>query len=141
MAESAGAAGWYRDRSPRGQGPRRVRASLRYTDSEWAAIVVAAAAAGMKPGAWLADVAFQAARDRNGGIRLERGAIDELLTELRQHRRVLTNIGGNLNQIAAVANASGEIEARDAAARVLRLVSRVVFGCDELMSKVRTELL
>lgn len=57
MADGAGVGAGYRDRSPRGQGPRRVRVSLRYTDIEWAAILVAAAAEGMKPGAWVADAA------------------------------------------------------------------------------------
>lgn len=141
MADGAGVGAGYRDRSPRGQGPRRVRVSLRYTDIEWAAILVAAAAEGMKPGAWVADAAFELARGRNGGPMPDRRAVDEVLSELRQHRRVLTNIGGNLNQIAAVANSTGEIEVRDAAVRVVDLVRRVVLSSEALMSTVRAELL
>lgn len=141
MADDAGVTASYRDRPPRGQGPRRARTAVSYTDVEWAAILVAAAVEGMKPGAWVADVAFEVARRRNGGSLPGRRAVDELLTELRQHRRVLTNIGGNLNQIAAVANATGEIEVRDAAVRVVDLVRRVVLGSEALMSKVRAELL
>lgn len=72
----------------------------------------------------------------------DRGAVDELLAELRQHRRVLTNIGGNLNDVARVANATGTIASPVAAAvTVLRLVRNVVLGADELLRRVRAELL
>ncbi|MGW9310696.1 hypothetical protein ACWGPQ_22075 [Saccharomonospora azurea] len=141
MAHSAAVGAGYRHRSPRGQGPRRVRVSLRYTDVEWAAILVAAAVEGMKPGAWVAEAAFELARGRNRGPGLDRRAVDEVLAELGQHRRILTNIGGNLNQLAAVANTTGEIEVRDAAVRVVDVVRRVVLGSEALASAVRAELL
>jgi hypothetical protein len=114
---------------------------LRYTDDEWAAIVQVAALSAMRPGAWAQQAAYDAARSRLRGATQERGAIDELVAELRQHRRVLTNIGGNLNDVARAANATGTIENLVAAQTVLRLVRNVVAGVDELVRRIRAELL
>jgi hypothetical protein len=54
---------------------------------------------------------------------------------------VLTNSGGNLNQVARAANATGVIEHPVVAATVLRLVRNTVMGADELLRRVRAELL
>jgi len=122
-------------------GKREPRGVLRYADAEWAVIVQVAALASMRPGAWVQQAAYETAVRAHRGLEYDRGAIDELLGELRQHRRVLTNIGGNLNDVARAANATGMIEQPVAAATVLRLVRNVVLGSDELIRRVRSELL
>src|SRR5215211_4804794 len=122
-------------------GKREPRGLLRYTDDEWAVIVQVAALASMRPGAWVQQAAYEAALRAHRGMVPDRAAIDELLVELRQHRRVLTNIGGNLNDVARAANATGVIDNPVAAATVLRLVRNVVLGADELLRRIRTELL
>ena len=72
---------------------------------------------------------------------MDRRVVDGLLAELRQHRRVLTNIGGNLNDLARAANTTGVIGNPAAVAVVLPLVRNVVLGSDELMRRVRAEVL
>jgi hypothetical protein len=114
---------------------------MRYTDQEWAVIVAVAAVAGLKPGAWVQQTAFDAARHQRRGQVDERGVVEGLVAELRQHRRVLTNIGGNLNDLARAANATGVIENPGAVRVVLRLVRNVVLGGDELVRRIRAELL
>ena len=122
-------------------GRRQPRGSLRYTDAEWAVIVQAATAERMRPGPWVQQIAYDAAKRRQRGGQLERAAIEMLVAELRQHRRVLTNVGGNLNQLARAANATGLVENPVAAATVLRLIRNVVAGADEVIGRIRSELL
>jgi hypothetical protein len=122
-------------------GRREPRGLLRYTDDEWAVIVQVAALASMRPGAWAQQAAYDAALRAHRGMVPDRAVVEGLLVELRQHRRVLTNIGGNLNDVARAANATGAIENPVAAATVLRLVRNVVLGADELIRRVRSELL
>jgi hypothetical protein len=129
-----------RYRSQAGSGKRERRGMLRYTDDEWAVVVVVAALDGMRPGAWAQQAAYDAARRRQRGERPSREQIEELVEELRHHRRVLTNIGGNLNDVARAGNATGTIE-HPALAGLLRVLGRVVHGSDELIARVRTELL
>jgi hypothetical protein len=122
-------------------GKREPRGTLRYTDEEWAAVVVVAALDGMRPGAWAQQAAYDAAVRRQRGERPARELVEALVEELRQHRRVLTNIGGNLNDLARAANATGAVEHPAAVAGVLRLVTRVVHSSDQLLAQVRSELL
>jgi hypothetical protein len=128
-----------RRRSPVGK--REPRGLLRYTDDEWAVIVQVAALERLKPGAWAQRAAYQAAVQQHHGQVPDRGVVEVLVAELRQHRRVLTNIGGNLNDLARAANATGRIENAVAVATVLRLVRNVVAGVDEVVRRVRAELL
>jgi len=95
----------------------------------------------MRPGAWAQLAAHDAAIRQLRGAASDPSAVDELVAELRQQRRVLTNIGGNLNQLARAANATGVIENPAAMAAVLRLVRNVVHATDELIDRVRAELL
>ena len=122
-------------------GRRQPRGSLRYTESEWALIVQAATLERMRPGPWVQQVALQTAARRQRGELSDRAAVDGLIAELRQHRRVLTNIGGNLNDLARAANTTGLIGHPVAVAAVLRLVRNVVLGADQVISRVRAELL
>lgn len=122
-------------------GRREPRGLLRYTADEWAAIVQASAKERMKPGAWAQQVAYEAAVRQAGGGDHDRALMERLIAELWQNRRVLTNIGGNLNQLARVANATGAVPNGAAARTVLGLVRRVVHGTDELIGRLRAELL
>ena len=121
-------------------GVRQQRGMLRYSNTEWAAIVRAAERAGMRPGPWAQRAAYQAAARDQANQGVDQDLVAELLVELRQHRRVLTNIGGNLNDVARAANTTGAIANLVAAQTVLRLVSRVVATADELLVRVRSEL-
>lgn len=123
------------------QPPRRPRGRLRYTDREWAPITAAAAQVGLRPGAWVQQVAYDAAVAVARGDRLDREAIEDLIAEIREHRRVAANIGGLANQLAASANATGQIKTATAAVEVLNLVRRVVGSSDQLMLRVRSQLL
>jgi hypothetical protein len=114
---------------------------LRYSDIEWAVIVQVAAVAGMKPAAWAQQAAYEAALREHLGKGTDRGAVTALTQELREHRRVLTNVGGNLNDVAKVANSTGKIENANAAATVLRLVANVVRTADTVIKDVRERLL
>ena len=122
-------------------GVRRQRGVLRYSDAEWAAIGQAAALAGMRPGPWAQRAAYHAAvQQPSQQIGLEQ-RVEALLAELRQHRRVLANIGGNLNDLARAANTTGVLANPLATQTVLRLVRHVVGAADELLVRVRSELL
>ena len=79
---------------------RRQRTTVSYTDVEWARIVAAAALAGKRPGAWVAEVAHDAARWRLRGLPAGREVLVELAEQVRSMRNVLANIGGNLNDVA-----------------------------------------
>ncbi|CAL9677714.1 hypothetical protein SUDANB95_08037 (plasmid) [Actinosynnema sp. ALI-1.44] len=54
---------------------------------------------------------------------------------------MLTNIGGNLNDVAKAANSTGDIGTAEVAAAVLRLVRNVVRKSDETVAQIRAELL
>jgi len=95
----------------------------------------------MRPGAWAQRAAHLAAVHGEHGPRPDEMRVMELVAELRQHRRVLANIGGNLNDVARAVNATGEIQNPAAAQAVLRLVRNVVTASDELLVRIRAELL
>lgn len=129
----------YRDQAR--DGKRQPRGRLRYTDTEWAAIAVAASREAMTPGAWAQDAAYDAAVRANVGPVADPSTVGLLLEELRQHRRVLTNVGGNLNDVARVANSTSELTTAAAALATLALVRRVVSASDRLVVDMRTRLL
>ena len=123
------------------EGKREPRGLLRYSESEWAAIVRVAASAGMRPTSWAQRAAYQAAVGSRSGREVERELVESLVAELRQQRRVLANIGGNLNQLARAANATETVTNPVAAATVLRLVRNTVHAAQELLQRVQVELL
>lgn len=131
----------YRDRVWR-EPARRPRGRLRYTDREWAVICRVAATAGMRPGAWAQQAATDAAVAAERGLgHAHREDIEAVIGEIREHRRVLTNVGGLANQLAAAANATGELAAAGAAVEVMDLVRRVVLGGEQLISDIRRTML
>jgi hypothetical protein len=116
---------------------------LRYNDTEWAVLVQVAALDGKTPGAWAQQAAYEAALRAHLGEPSDRGAlitaVNELTREIREHRRVLANVGGNLNDVARHANATGDLGI--AATTVLRLIRNVVLASDTLVIDVRRKLL
>ena len=114
---------------------------LRFNSTEWAVIVQVAARAGKRPGAWAQQAAYEAALREHLGDLVDRDAAKALTRELREHRRVLTNIGGNLNDVAKVANSTGQIENAIAATTVMRLIGNVIRASDTLVQDIRRKLL
>jgi hypothetical protein len=116
---------------------RRQRATILYTDVEWARIVAAAAMAGKRPGAWVAEVAHDAARWRLRGLPAGREVLVELTEQVRSMRNVLANIGGNMNDVAKHANSTHEVASiQEQANAILRMVRRVVGRADEQLGAV-----
>ena len=120
-----------RTRRARAQGgrPHSVRVSL--SDFEAAAVHAAAARAGLDVAAWLGEAGLAEAT-RGRGPAGSWGPVMQALmgaqAELAAARRVLRNVGGNLNDVAAHANTTGELHA--ATGRVLGLVARAVARVD-----------
>lgn len=111
------------------------RGALRYTDAEYAVITMVAAIDGMRPGAWAQQAAYTAALRRHNGDQPEPEVVAELVAVLRQHRRVLANIGGNINQLARTANSTGELPAQQHLEGVLRVVRRQLEISDSLLAR------
>jgi hypothetical protein len=114
---------------------------MRFNDIEWAVIAIVADRDGKRPGAWAQQAAYEAAVRENLGTRADRDVVAALVAELREHRRVLTNIGGNLNDVARVANSTGAIENATAAQTVMRLIGNVVRSSDGLVRDIRRKLM
>ncbi|WP_226358606.1 hypothetical protein [Pseudonocardia sp. ICBG601] len=122
-------------------------------------VEAAAARSGMAVGAWLGVVGVRSAEvaavgddaagdDAAGddavgsGVSVRSAGVSGarmqglmgLRAELMEDRRVLRNVGGNLNDVARVANTGGVVEA--SAGRVLDLVSRAVERIDATVAVV-----
>lgn len=95
--------------------PHSVRVSL--SADEATAIRAAASAAGMAEAAWAGVVLLREINTRRGGFVRASSEMQELMVlrdELAELRRVLRNIGGNLNDVAKHANSTGEVHAATA---------------------------
>lgn len=125
----------YRDHSK--SGIRKQRGMLRYSDLEWAAIVVAASEAGWSPQAWAQQVAFATAVRRQQV--LDVGALGgaELLESLRDARHLLANIGGNVNDIAKAANANGDLPSETTLTATLETLRTYVQKLDTCVAMLR----
>jgi hypothetical protein len=110
--------------------------------AEREAVGVAAAKAGMAAASWLGEVGVRAAREASStAVAGEASVARELFAlraELMQQRRVLRNVGGNLNDVAAQANAGGGLRADTA--RVQELVARVVAEVDAQVRRVDAQV-
>ncbi len=133
-------------RRSRAEGGRPHRLTVWLSELEMAAVADGAERVGMTAGAWLGQVGVAAAA--GGGVRPAAGrggaagraqmVVAELVRlqkELRETRRVLRNVGGNLNDVARAANSTGELA--EETATVQRLVARVVASVEESVAKVR----
>lgn len=110
---------------------------------EKAALLTAARREGMAVGAWLGEVGVrhalhgdrvEAADGEAGGWRLVLQALIATHTELAATRRLLRNVGANLNQVAAAANTTGRLVPQTV--RVLALVDRTVGRVDDGVAAV-----
>jgi hypothetical protein len=101
--------------------------------------VAASVRAGMSTGAWLAQTAVTQGRMALRPTLVEPGDwMREFMTttaELMEQRRLLRNVGGLLNQVAATGNSTGELPAE--VDQVIALVARVVERVEQVAGKVR----
>ncbi|MGW5453050.1 hypothetical protein [Nocardia sp. NPDC003979] len=76
-------------------------------------MTAAAATVGLRPGAFIAKAAVGAARafaaKRNGAAVRTSGQVEILIAEVRELRRLLGNVAGNVNDVARHANSTGEL--------------------------------
>jgi hypothetical protein len=119
-----------RRRRPRAPGGRPHSVNVWLSDLELAAVTVAAARAGRAVSAWVGEAAFAAATQGRGPARSWAGTMQALMMasqELADARRLVRNVGGNLNDVAAHANATGDIHAgtRQVLGMVARAVARI----------------
>lgn len=127
-----------RSRRARAVGGRPHRVLVDLSDLEMAQVAAAAARAGLARGAWLGEVGVgsAAAEVTPGptGTGQEMQALMTLRAELMEDRRILRNVGGNLNDVARHANASSELHT--ATGSVIELVQRAVARIDGTVSSV-----
>lgn len=128
-----------RKRAPGGR-PHTVRVTL--STEEYALIHAAAVRAGISDASWLGDAGVRLAARPNPAMPPRGwGEVAQMFmgmrAEIAETRRLLRNIGGNLNDVARAANAGGI--ARQQARRVLELVDRSVERTDELIATCDTE--
>jgi hypothetical protein len=101
-----------------------------------AQVAAAAARAGQSQASWLGEAGVRAAAV--AGPPTQWGSVMQelmvLRAELMEHRRVLRNVGGNLNDVARHANATGELHG--ATGRVQDLVARAVERVDAAVAVV-----
>ena len=100
------------------------------SDLELAAVTVAAARAGRAVSAWVGEAAFAAATRGRGPARSWAGMMQALMMasqELADARRLVRNVGGNLNDVAKHANSTGQTHAgtRQVLGMVARAVARI----------------
>ena len=129
-------------RSP-APGGRNQTVMVAFSDLEMAKVVVGAGRDDLAVGAWVGMAALEKADElrpataRGAGPEMQR--LMELRAELMENRRVLRNVGGNLNDIARVANSTGEVAPQTT--RVQGMVERSVERIDacvvELDQKIR----
>ena len=116
-----------RTRRPRAAGGRPHSVNVWLSDLELAAVTVAAQRAGRAVSAWVGEAAFAAGTQGRGPARSWAATMQALMMasqELADARRLVRNVGGNLNDVAAHANATGDIHA--GTQQVLGMVARAV---------------
>ncbi|OLL70202.1 hypothetical protein Ae168Ps1_6062c [Pseudonocardia sp. Ae168_Ps1] len=136
-------------RRGRAVGGRPHSLTVWLSSEERVVVEAAAVRSGMAVGAWLGVAGVRSAEADAAGVdgagsgvsvrsaglsgaRMQ--ALMGLRAELMEDRRVLRNVGGNLNDIARVANVDGVVEV--SAGRVLDLVGRAVERIDASVAVV-----
>ncbi|MGD9526413.1 MAG: hypothetical protein AB7I38_11635 [Dehalococcoidia bacterium] len=136
------------NRRSRAEGGRPHTVAVSYSDLEMAKVTSAAARDALALGAWLADAGVRVA-DAGVPAAVGSGAEMQELMELRDAlgdaRRLLRNVGGNLNDVARHANSTGELHGSTAVvqahvARAVARVDRVVVQLDARLRVVRGEV-
>lgn len=113
--------GWSED------GPRSTRVSVPFSDTEFSDIDAVSERLGMRPGAWIGEVAVRYARNQ---LRPLPADWREALAALVSARTDVVRVGTLLNQVARHANALGEFEPETA--RLLAMVERMLGRLDAL---------
>lgn len=123
-------------RRARAAGGRPHQVSVLFSTAEWEAVRAAADGAGLAARAWVGEVSVAAANaaSSSGAGGLPARELVVALSELTEMRRVLRNVGGNLNDVARHANSTGEVAEETVA--VERLVARVVRSVDDAVARV-----
>lgn len=108
-----------RGHRPHSEVVRSHRKEALFTPDELALIEQASAARGLKAGAYIAATAVETAKAETRGAADERPVTNHELrgvtAEVRELRRLLGNVAGNLNDVARHANSTGEIGANASA--------------------------
>ncbi|RSD26425.1 hypothetical protein [Amycolatopsis eburnea] len=126
-----------RHRSPNGGLPRISGGRIRYTRDEWDLVREAADAdGGLAVGAWVCRAALDVATGHAHGGDVPRRELEELRDEIRQARAALASVGGNINQIAAVANTAGELPTAEQLQAMLRFIRDHVLALDSASSDI-----
>lgn len=117
--------------------PHSVRVPL--SDSEMATVKAAARRAGLSDASWVGEVSVAAATlPRPASVPHEWGqamhGLMGLRAELMEDRRVLRNVGGNLNDVARHANAEGVVH--ESTGQVLAMVNRAVGRIDAAVAEL-----
>nr|WP_233221402.1 plasmid mobilization relaxosome protein MobC [Streptomyces carminius] len=114
--------------------------NLAFNDAELAIVQEAASRENMAPAAWAARAALAVAAETVVPVSVD---AKEVLQELIQSRGQLRRIGNNLNQVAHVLNAEGEMtdeQVQAVLARVQAAVRRVDEATVQLMRERRPRL-
>lgn len=102
-----------RGHRPHNDVARSVRKWALFTPEENALIEQASARRGLRPGAYVSAAAVEMAKAETSGATAESPAttqdLRELAAEVRELRRLLGNVAGNLNDVARHANSTGEL--------------------------------
>ncbi|MGF0320673.1 hypothetical protein [Nocardia fluminea] len=104
---------------------KRERKKVAFSPTEWALVEAAAATVGLRPGAFVGQAAVGAAKafaKRRHGVEVRTsGEVQELTSEVRELRRLLGNVSGNVNDIAKHANSTHELNVLQADAVLAHL--------------------
>jgi hypothetical protein len=122
-----------REREP--AGPRSNRLKVSYNDTELAIVQEAADRENQALASWVAWVALAVAKEVVVPVSVD---AKEVLQELIQSRGQLRRIGNNLNQVAHILNADGEVTDAQLKA-VLAHVNEAVRRVDEATLQVMRE--
>jgi hypothetical protein len=125
-------------RRGRMKGRRGRVVGLRLSDAQHAEVVAAAAAAGLTPGGFAAEVTLAATRGEASRV-VERAALREALVELAAARTQVARVGGNLNQAVRALHSAGEVPEllEVVAERAGRVVERLDAAAAAVLAAVR----
>ncbi|PNV30925.1 hypothetical protein C1708_33150 [Streptomyces sp. DH-12] len=116
-------------------GPRSHRLKISYNDAELAIVQAAADRENQALAAWVGEVSLTVATERVVPVSAD---AKRVLQELIQTRAQLRRVGNNLNQVAHVLNAQGEVTDAQVKA-VLALVNETVRHVDAATLQVMRE--
>ena len=136
-------------RRARADGGRTHSVRVSFSDMEMAVVRTAAMRAGVADASWVGQTAVGAAGAVPGPATSWGPVLQDLMvlrTELMENRRVLTNVGGNLNDVARHANSTGEVHqatvrVQSLVARAVERVEEAVVAVEEMTAKARRERL